>query len=88
MSPRVRLSCVGFVAITNFRSVGLVFKVTGRLEVPQMHQVSRLELRIHLIDLPIDDKHNMQLDPKYIPTPTINDRLSSSFRLSTSVQPA
>ena len=30
----------------------------------------------------------MQLDPTYIPTPAINDRLSSSFCHSTSVEPA
>ena len=32
-------------------------------------------------DLPSDDKHNMQLDPKYIPQPTVNNRLSSVFHL-------
>jgi hypothetical protein len=36
------------------------------------------------MDLTSDDKLNMELDPRYIPTPTINDRLSSSFLLSTS----
>jgi hypothetical protein len=32
-------------------------------------------------DLPSDDKHNMQLDPKYIPQPTVNNRLASAFHL-------
>ncbi len=31
------------------------------------------------MDLTSDDKNNMQLDPKYIPRPITNDRLSSSF---------
>ena len=52
-----------------------------------MHQVPQIECRVHLIDLTSDDRHNMQLNSKYVPTPTINDRLSSSFRLSTSVEP-
>ncbi|KAN0136112.1 hypothetical protein V8E53_005972 [Lactarius tabidus] len=58
--------------------------VTGRLEVLQMHQMSQLKLWIHPMELTSDDKLNMELDPRYIPTPTINDRLSSSFLLSTS----
>lgn len=31
------------------------------------------------MDLTSDDKHNMQLDPTYIPRPITNDRLSSTF---------
>ena len=36
-------------------------------------------------DLPSDDKHNMQLDPKYIPQPTVNNRLSSAFHITIGV---
>ena len=47
-------------------------------------EVPQIERWVHLVDLTSDDRHNMQLDSKYVPTPTINDRFSSSFRLSTS----
>ncbi|KAI9443812.1 hypothetical protein H4582DRAFT_1039790 [Lactarius indigo] len=59
-----------------YRIVG--YKLTGRREGLQPPQI---KLRVHLMDLTDDDRHNMQLDAKYIPTPTINDRLSSSFHL-------
>ncbi|KAI9452888.1 hypothetical protein BJY52DRAFT_1124024 [Lactarius psammicola] len=70
------------------RASGPDYRVTGRCEMPKMHQVPQIELWVHPMDLTSDDRHNMQLDPKYVPTPTINDRLSTSFRLSTSVEPA
>ncbi|KAN0136110.1 hypothetical protein V8E53_005970 [Lactarius tabidus] len=38
------------------------------------------------MDLTRDDRHNMQLDPNHIPTPSINGRFSPSFRLSTSME--
>ncbi|KAI9437151.1 hypothetical protein H4582DRAFT_2058133 [Lactarius indigo] len=60
------------------------YSVTGRSEMPP--QVPRTELCVHPMDLTSEDKHSMQLDPKYVPTPTINDRLSSSFCLSTSAR--
>ena len=40
-----------------------------------------MEYWVFPTDLPSDDKHNMQLDPKYIPQPTVNTRLSSAFHL-------
>ena len=52
--------------------------VTGRLEVLQG---PRVENWVFPTDLPSDDKHNMQLDPKHIPQPTVNNRLSSAFHL-------
>ncbi|KAH9059728.1 hypothetical protein EDB87DRAFT_1831890 [Lactarius vividus] len=69
------------------RASGLDYRVTGRWEMPKMHQVPQIELRVHPMNLTSDDRHNMQLDPKHVPTPTINDRLSSSFRLSTLMEP-
>ncbi|KAH9165762.1 hypothetical protein EDB89DRAFT_2008009, partial [Lactarius sanguifluus] len=70
------------------RASGLDYRVTGRWEMPKLHQVPQIELRVHPMDLTSDDRHNMQLDPKHVPTPTINDRLSSSFRLSTLMEPS
>ncbi len=52
--------------------------VTGRQEALQE---PRLEYWVHPMDLTSDDKNNMQLDPKYIPQPTVNNRLSSAFHL-------
>ena len=52
--------------------------VTGRLEA--LHG-PRVEYRVFPTDLPSDDKHNMQLDPKYIPRPVVNNRLASAFHL-------
>ena len=89
-APGTSVVCCEYIAITKLHSVGLdlKIKITGRLEVLQMHQESQLRLSIHPIDLTSDDRHSMQMDPNHIPTPTINDRLSSSFRLSASVEPA
>ena len=52
--------------------------ITGRLEVLQGPMVA---YSVFPTDLPSDDKHNMQLDPKYIPRPTVNKRLASAFHL-------
>ena len=40
-----------------------------------------MEYWVFPTDLASDDKHNMQLDPKYIPQPIVNNRLSSAFHL-------
>ncbi|KAH9047539.1 hypothetical protein EDB83DRAFT_2267127 [Lactarius deliciosus] len=66
---------------TRFRSHygdGASYMVTGRQEVLQE---PRLEYWVYPVDLTSDDKHNIQLDPKYIPQPTVNSRLSSAFHL-------
>ena len=52
--------------------------VTGRVEVLQG---PRVEYWVFPMDLPSDDKHNMQLDPKYIPQPVVNNRLASAFHV-------
>ena len=80
--------CCEFMVITGERAVGLDYNITGRSEMTNMHNEPQIECWVHLMDLTSDDRHNMQLDPKHIPTPTINDRLSSSFCLPTSVEPA
>lgn len=58
--------------------MGLGFKIAGRREATQLPQV---RLCVHLMDLTREDRHSMQMDTKYIPTPAINDRFSSSFHL-------
>ncbi|KAH9047121.1 hypothetical protein EDB84DRAFT_1462824 [Lactarius hengduanensis] len=64
---------------------GQEYVVTGRQEVLQE---PRLEYWVYPMDLTSDDKHNMQLDPKYIPQPTVNNRLSSAFHLPIGVNVA
>ena len=56
--------------------------------MPKTREVPQIEYWVHLMDLTSDDRHNTQLDPKYVPTPIINTRHSSPFRLSTSMEPA
>ena len=50
------------------------------------HQESRqnqeIEYHVHTLRLRADQKHDLQLDPSYVPTPMINNRLSQSFRVS------
>ena len=79
--------CFEFMATMSLLAFGLVCNVTGRLEVLQMLQSSKMKLCIHAMEFTRDDWHTMQLDPIHIPAPTINDRSSSSFRLSTSMEP-
>ena len=52
--------------------------VTGRQETLQG---PRLEYWVYPMDLTSDDKQNMQLDPRHIPLPAVNNRLSSVFHL-------
>jgi hypothetical protein len=52
--------------------------ITGRRETLKDQE---LEFRVHLMDLSSDDKHNLQLDAKYIPGPIVNDRFSSPFHM-------
>ena len=56
--------------------MGPGFKVTGRWRAPQLSQI---RIWVHPMDLTREDKDKMQLDTKYIPTPTINDRFSSFY---------
>ena len=60
------------------RSLCQGYNVTGRIDVLEE---PHLEFRVHLIDLKTDDSHNMQLDPKHIPVPIVNDRRHGTFRL-------
>ena len=42
---------------------------------------AKLEFCFHLMDLTSDDKHSMQLNSDYVPSPAVNERLSSRFHL-------
>ncbi|KAI9443805.1 hypothetical protein H4582DRAFT_1846182 [Lactarius indigo] len=68
-----------FMEITNQGALGQDYKVTGRRKASQLPQI---RLRVRLVDLTSDDRHNMQLDTKYIPTPTIDNRFPLWFHIS------
>ena len=42
-------------------------------------QDQEIEYTVHILRLQADDKHNLQLNPSYVPTPVLNERLSQSF---------
>ncbi|KAH9164611.1 hypothetical protein EDB89DRAFT_2247116 [Lactarius sanguifluus] len=54
------------------------YKVSGRIEAPEE---PKLEFWVHLMDVSSEDKHNMQLNRKHIPHPTVNTKLSSRFNI-------
>jgi hypothetical protein len=41
-----------------------------------------IEYKVHVLRLLADQRHNLQLDPSYVPTPVLNERLSQSFYVS------
>jgi hypothetical protein len=67
---------------TAYHAARSEYIVTGRRETRQR---PLLQFWIHPMDLTADDKHSMQLDTKHIPSPTVNDRLSSTFLLPVGV---
>jgi hypothetical protein len=54
------------------------YVIAGRRQVIEE---AKLEFCVHLMDLTSDDKHSMQLNPDYVPSPTVNERLSSRFHI-------
>ncbi|KAH9059752.1 hypothetical protein EDB87DRAFT_1790917 [Lactarius vividus] len=58
------------------------YYISGRQEYLRDDET---EYRIYLLQLRADDKHKVQLDPSYIPTPVIEERLTHSFHASPSI---
>ena len=56
--------------------------VTGRQETLQRPLI---QFWVHPLNLTADDQHSMQLDSRHIPSPSVNDRLSSTFLLPVGV---
>jgi len=61
---------------------GSEYVIAGRR---QAIEDAKLEFCVHLMDITSDDKHNMQLNPDYIPSPAVNERLSSKFSIPISM---
>ncbi|KAF8967726.1 hypothetical protein BDZ97DRAFT_507114 [Flammula alnicola] len=61
-----------------FAAPGRNFSVTAK---EKSRTQPLLEYTIHTLELTSDHRHNVQLDPKFVPTPQINERFSCSFRL-------
>ena len=53
--------------------------ISGRKETLQDQEI---EYKVHILRLLADQKHNLQLDPSYVPTPVLHERLSQSFYVS------
>lgn len=50
--------------------------------VRETWQDKEIEYTVHILRLPADQAHNLQLNPSYVPTPVLNERLSQSFHIS------
>ena len=50
----------------------------------ESQRVDEMEYRIHLLHLRVDERQKVQLDPFYVPTPILENRLTHSFRVSSS----
>ncbi|KAI9455069.1 hypothetical protein BJY52DRAFT_1122205 [Lactarius psammicola] len=57
------------------------YYISGRQE---SLREAEIEHRIHLLHLHTDERQKVQLDPTYVPTPILEERLSHSFRVSPS----
>jgi hypothetical protein len=55
------------------------YSIKGRQESQQNQEI---EYHVHTLRLRTEQKHNLQLDPSFVPTPILNERLSQSFRVS------
>jgi hypothetical protein len=55
------------------------YSIKGRQESQQNQEI---EYHVHTLRLRAEQKHNLQLDPSFVPTPILNDRLSQSFCVS------
>ncbi|KAI9450269.1 hypothetical protein BJY52DRAFT_196728 [Lactarius psammicola] len=55
------------------------YYISGRQE---SLREAEIEHRIHLLHLRADERQKVQLDPSYLPTPILEERLTHSFRVS------
>ncbi|KAI0058500.1 hypothetical protein BV25DRAFT_1964893 [Artomyces pyxidatus] len=62
----------------NYYSSFESYRLSGRRESPQTPEI---EYRVHVLNLSADDMQASQLDPTFVATPRVNERLSHSFRL-------
>ena len=44
-------------------------------------QDQEIEYTVHILRLQADERHSLQLDPSYVPTPVLNERLAQSFHI-------
>jgi hypothetical protein len=55
-----------------------VVKISGR-RITRVEPALKYTIRV--LALSAEHRHNLQLDPTFVPFPNVNERLSSSFRL-------
>ncbi|KAI9462918.1 hypothetical protein BJY52DRAFT_1221931 [Lactarius psammicola] len=54
------------------------YSISGRKETLQDQEI---EYSIHILRLLADQRHNLQLDPSYVPIPVLNEQLPQSFHI-------
>ena len=67
----------GFISFTQADT----YFISGRQESQREDEVEHL---IHLLHLHADERQKVQTDPSYVPTPILENRLTYSFRVSSS----
>ncbi|KAI0295672.1 hypothetical protein B0F90DRAFT_1820352 [Multifurca ochricompacta] len=55
-----------------------LYSISGRREFLTEDEI---EYQVHLLHLHTDQRHNLQQDPSFVPTPVVNERLSGSFHV-------
>ena len=45
------------------------------------HEEPKLEFQVHQMDITNDDKHDIQLNPKHLPSPVVSEQRSAVFHL-------
>ena len=79
--PRVRYLTLSYQDYVSFPRPDSYF-VSGRQESLQNQEI---EYHVHRLSLLADQRHNLQLDSSYVPTPILNERLSQSFRIPSEI---
>ena len=80
-SPRVRYLTLSYQEYISFPLPDSYF-VSGRRESLQNQEI---EYHVHRLSLLAHQRHNLQLDTSYVPTPVLNKRFSQSFRISSEI---
>ena len=80
-TSRVRYLTLSYQEYVSFPPPDSYF-VSGRRESLQNQEI---EYQVHHLSLLADQRHNLQLDSSYVPTPVLNERFSQSFRIPSEI---
>ena len=77
LSPRlVRLPIHPLASLMSWTET---YFISGRQELLQSQEI---EYQVHTLRIHAEHCHNIQLDHSFVPTPSLSERLSHSFRVS------